>query len=179
MSLHLAIAVMGIAGGIDLIDNPDDDVELRLGLYDLIIFGVSTAGSLTSVVAGCVAACATSERVVRSSTIAVLVGSIIAFLVQMTLVSDVFFWLARGHCWGAPTSPHAGGWSTPPASSRVGRKLPLPMYADALHSDDSSHHDRPFLMLLLEILSCIGPTSGPSLRLSHLYFQLAFPLLHW
>eukprot|EP00729_Bicosta_minor_P010491 gene10491-17681_t len=86
MSLHLAIAVMGIAGGIVLIDNPDDDVELRLGLYDLIIFGVSTAGSLTSVVAGCVAACATSERVVRSSTIAVLVGSIIAFLLAFPLL---------------------------------------------------------------------------------------------
>ena len=49
--------------------------------------------------------------------------------------------LTRGHGWRAPTLPSSkGGRRTPSVSSRVGSRLPLPLYADVrlvAHSDDS------------------------------------------
>ena len=54
-------------------------------MWDTVVFGLALFASLTAVIAGCVAACANSNRVVRSCTIAVIVGSIIAFCLQLTL----------------------------------------------------------------------------------------------
>ena len=48
-----------------------------------------------------------------------------------------FVLMTRGHRWGA--LPHDAGYGAPHQwSLRVGSKLPLPIYADVRHSDDSS-----------------------------------------
>lgn len=87
MVLHLISAVMGTLAGVVFIIGDDDFLGLsyRQGLWDTVVFGLALFASLTAVIAGCVAACANSNRVVRSCTIAVIVGSIIAFCLQLTL----------------------------------------------------------------------------------------------
>ena len=103
MVLHLINAVMGTLAGVGSESNPfgrpviypvTSPVAFRL-LYPImrrrpytVVFGLALFASLTAVIAGCVAACANSNRVVRSCTIAVIVGSIIAFCVQLTLAID-------------------------------------------------------------------------------------------